>query len=613
MRLFRAALCSSTLAFVVSGGPRVLADDEEAPREPLVVRVFDVGALTVGRRDFIPEQPPGSVHDEATPLFGGEAEEPVLPVGTIDELIELVKSGVAVHDWTEEEGTDLRAASRTRLVIRARPQVVEAVARFLADLERRTLATVTVELRAALVGKDADGADVEALLQPSAAGPSLAITAFPGQRAAAFAGRQRAVLSAYDAQVAQSSTASDPAVDVANLGLAAGVRAYPAAGGDAVRVVLDGFLAAAAGDLKRLDAGAQRTVEAAPWWIDSLRADVVLRPGTWRVVGTGARGPGGTAWAFLARATPSPFRGGAGPAPTPAFDAVPKDRSGAFESRRFDVQALASPAGHRMGPSIHLLPTSFLEPEPPELPEPMPPVPSDLLVEFLKETLPRATFEEDGATMEVRSGVVIARLRPGLLDAVEARLADLRRAFLWEVTTTAELVDVPDAVALRLLRPDALRNGAPLLDDEGRAALGKAARIDGASVACLGGTRNASESGRWQPYVADYEVRIAESAVAAKPVIGRCFSGFVLDVEPSISSGGDAVHLDVRAIRTEVISPIRKVETPHGPLELPEMNVLRVRTSLAVPFGKTAIVGAGGEGGRTRLLLVTPTLRRPGD
>jgi hypothetical protein len=42
------------------------------------------------------------------------------------------------------------------------------------------------------------------------------------------------------------------------------------------------------------------------------------------------------------------------------------------------------------------------------------------------------------------------------------------------------------------------------------------------------------------------------------------------------------------------------------------MYVLRVRTNLTVPLGETAVVGGGGIGGRTRLVLLTPEVRRLG-
>jgi hypothetical protein len=43
------------------------------------------------------------------------------------------------------------------------------------------------------------------------------------------------------------------------------------------------------------------------------------------------------------------------------------------------------------------------------------------------------------------------------------------------------------------------------------------------------------------------------------------------------------------------------------------MRVIRLRTGLEVPFGRTAVVGSVAENGRRTVLLLTPTLRRAGD
>ena len=598
-------------------------DDEPAPPR-LVLRVFEVGALTGGHWDYIPERMPGppeprSEADEMAPLFGAEAEESTLPLGTVDELIELVKSGVSARAWAEVQGSDIKCLGGDRLVVRARPAMMEGVARFLADLERRVLSTVTVEVRTAHVPTGADPANTAALLEAATSGPSMVLTAFPGQRASGFTGSQRALLAGYFAHVATGTSASVPVVEVANVGLAADARLLLEAGSGAVRVELNAFLADGGPEIRTVPAGGERAIEAGAWQIAHVHADVVLAPGAWRLVKTTGPNADGTHWDFLLRATVNPFQGKVASAAQDAFDAEPAKKEGPLEIRRFDIGALGYPAYDVGAPTVHLWPSQFTEPEPPELPDGMPRFPAEALVEFMKEFFPADTFGDEEATMEARRGLLIVRARPGVLDAVESRLGLLRRLSLWEVTTRVEVVEVPDSLAMRLLRPEAPRIGAPLLDADGSALLAgavatrDAVSIDEAVVTSLGGARNATVSGRWERYLSGYAVNVAENAVAAWPITSRCLSGFVVDVHPWLTSGGDAVSLSIQATRTNLPTPFRTMETPHGAVELPTMDVLRIRTGLAVPLGRTAIVGAGGAGGRTRLLLVTPTLRRPGD
>ena len=54
------------------------------------------------------------------------------------------------------------------------------------------------------------------------------------------------------------------------------------------------------------------------------------------------------------------------------------------------------------------------------------------------------------------------------------------------------------------------------------------------------------------------------------------------------------------------------MDTPHGKLELPRLDVFRVRTALRIPIGRTAVVASAGEGGMRTLLLLTPRVATGG-
>jgi hypothetical protein len=122
----------------------------------LVTDIQDVADLTAGLTDFIPPTiqlvSPDMVSDEEQPLFGAEGEEPILPYGTIDELIELIKSSVKPRYWEETEGADIRGQGESMLVVTASPELQGNVEKFLDDLRAFAGIVVTVETRFLEVG-----------------------------------------------------------------------------------------------------------------------------------------------------------------------------------------------------------------------------------------------------------------------------------------------------------------------------------------------------------------------------------------------------------------------------------------------------------------------------
>lgn len=122
----------------------------------LEVQIHNVADLTTGLTDFIPPTiqlvSPDMVSDEENPLFGAEGEEPTLPYGTIDELIELIKNAVEPNFWEETDGADMRSSGEHALVVKATPEVQEKVERFLTDLRGFAGIVVTIETRFLEVG-----------------------------------------------------------------------------------------------------------------------------------------------------------------------------------------------------------------------------------------------------------------------------------------------------------------------------------------------------------------------------------------------------------------------------------------------------------------------------
>ena len=128
-----------------------------------------------------------------------------------------------------------------------------------------------------------------------------------------------------------------------------------------------------------------------------------------------------------------------------------------------------------------------------------------------------ARAELRGAFIDARIGHLYVRNAPYIRDAIGAQLSTMRREFIWSTLTTAELVEVSDALGRRL-QASADRT----VDADGVAALdaavkaGEARRLGATRVAAMRGGRNAVTSGRRLAYVSDYEVEIAGERFPAR-------------------------------------------------------------------------------------------------
>ncbi len=244
---------------------------------------------------------------------------------------------------------------------------------------------------------------------------------------------------------------------------------------------------------------------------------------------------------------------------------------------------------------------------------PAPILPEESIPDLLRELVVPGSWNRDGTNIEVRYGLLFVTNTARVLDRVEALLAFLRRFHMWSIEMDVRLVDVPTALGRLLVAPT---RGAPhLLDETERLVLeealaeGEAFDADRVHATSLSGARNSLLSGSQFSYLQDYAVEIAETAAIANPIVQIGTSGVEVDLQPVPTSTGDAVHLAVSVTRTRLTGPIREVSTPHGPLDAPALKVFRVRGNLRVPLGETAVVGAGGEGGRMLVLLVKPVLK----
>jgi general secretion pathway protein D len=119
---------------------------KEHVQKDMTLRIHPVADLTLGLTDFIPPQITlvGVDEDSEAPLFGGQAEEAPQPYGTIEELMELVRTSVSPLTW--EEGGNI-APQGKNLVVYAPPGVQNQVAQFLDDLRAFSGIVITIESR----------------------------------------------------------------------------------------------------------------------------------------------------------------------------------------------------------------------------------------------------------------------------------------------------------------------------------------------------------------------------------------------------------------------------------------------------------------------------------
>ncbi len=619
----RLPLLAALLCLLLPGPGALSRADERPADEGGSLRLFHAHALLAGRSDFLGERvglvSPDEVNDESRPLFGGESEEPQRCVGSVDELIELLRSEVDPASWTSVSGADLRALTPGTLLVRNDAGAQAGVGEALKRHEDRWLRTIVVDVQAVRLPVSGGAArptpqTLEAWATAKERGPGLTLCLLPGQRVSAHAGGQLAYVADFDVEVAQKARISDPIVMVANVGLVVDVRALPDAAGARVLLGLEARLAELLGlaptPAGKEGTGEEREVEAPRLATTSVRVVTEVPTGVWTLLDGGTSAAPETGWALLARARVLPRA--SGPASRgvtlPALEAAGLGR---FGRRTYGIDALTLPVRSLRGRLPTLVPSNYTPPEAPELPEPTPAIPSEVLLELVRQAVAPESWNREGSSLEVRSGALIARAPEPVLDSVGALMGVLARELLWTVEVEAEVLAVDaDVAVVGVLLDDAAAAGL-----EAARAQGRARTLERARVTSMHGARNTVSVGRERTYLADYDVEIAEDSVIANPVLQRLQTGITLDVAPAPSSTGDSAVLSVRFGRCVAEEPLRVVTTCVGPVQAPATSVFSLRTDLDVPFGRTAVVGAATDGpGRSRtLVLLTPRLRRAGD
>ena len=203
------------------------------------------------------------------------------------------------------------------------------------------------------------------------------------------------------------------------------------------------------------------------------------------------------------------------------------------------------------------------------------------MIEMIRQLVDPATWDSvEYADIQPKMGRLFINNIPRVHKKIDAFLGTLRT--LADRQLRVELYAVPveanDAAFLasrtRELAPaDAKR----LLD---RSSMGSV------ELVCRSNQLLAQRVGERVGYLGDYEVEIAQEATIGDPVSRHAFSGMAVELRAMLDEGGNGARLDLQLARTHVKDPIRRADTEHGPLELPEQQLTRLRTSAWVPLDR---------------------------
>jgi type II secretory pathway component GspD/PulD (secretin) len=97
-------------------------------------------------------------------------------------------------------------------------------------------------------------------------------------------------------------------------------------------------------------------------------------------------------------------------------------------------------------------------------------------------------------------------------------------------------------------------------------------------------------------YVSDFDVEIAQAAQIGDPIVQTLRDGVILDVKPIVTADRRFITMELRPTIAILTRPIATFQTTlaQGPpvtIQLPELQIQRVRTTVTMPDGGTLLLG----------------------
>jgi hypothetical protein len=233
----------------------------------------------------------------------------------------------------------------------------------------------------------------------------------------------------------------------------------------------------------------------------------------------------------------------------------------------------------------------------------------DLLVDLIRENVAPASWSElRSVSITYTNGILNVRHTPAVHKKIAALLDALRTRVASQIRVTASWIRISDAALGRVLG-DGSRF---VLDSAAEKRLhsalsgGEATVVVEGSILAANTQRVAITDVRQYSYLQDYDVEIAQEATIPDPIVQISQEGVIADVRPTIAGNGEIVVMEVRADAAKLHRPIGSKETDVGKIELPEVDLQKIRTSVALPAGRTAVIGGtlSGADGDGLLLLI---------
>ncbi|MHC4939545.1 MAG: hypothetical protein ACYTHK_11295 [Planctomycetota bacterium] len=235
------------------------------------------------------------------------------------------------------------------------------------------------------------------------------------------------------------------------------------------------------------------------------------------------------------------------------------------------------PSRTRIRPHLDLLPSIYQPPEQVGVTvDPPSAFGFDATVELIRATVEPASWESmDGVDLwNARGGLMVRhlpRVQRKITTLLDRLQKEQRRALHVRIATIAA---------------DDLELGA---DEIERRVQGEA--LDQLEFRVRSAQTALREVGEWVRYVGDYRVEIAEAARIGQPEPKRVLHGFGVQALPVLDDAGNGVRIELRLDRNRLPRPIRRVDSEHGPMELPSMEVSRLRTAFWMPLGRWTVAG----------------------
>jgi hypothetical protein len=268
--------------------------------------------------------------------------------------------------------------------------------------------------------------------------------------------------------------------------------------------------------------------------------------------------------------------------------------------------------------------------------EPMVLFDPDVLIELVVQRVGYDTWDSLGFAISFMGGQLVISHVPEVHEQVAALLEELRELGTLQVTVDAWVGALPADRLQEHLAPDAASPDEPAFITPGQArTLRQEARtLEHLSLVGFNGQRISAHGLQQQARVTDYEVEIAQSAVAYDPVVRYLRQGAVLDVRPMLGLDRRTATLDLRLDLARPGDRMREVPTSlleasvvrgtgdlastavarvgqAGSMQHDQLSIAQIRTMVQVPLGMGALFVRTAplvENGELLVVIVTPHL-----